>query len=311
MTDRVGSRRRMDSPASRSDSSPNPGAGSEQDVAAPSPIAGMHPDIPEGEDIVVRARQLPLDRRQISFLLSESALRRSSLWVSVFTFDCFALHTRSKEYVRKKGSASRTVSGDDLMITGSRQATMVKIEPSVLTRAKKARAGGVATRASYQSAEVVCSAGNLAAALSNLNLQVFPHDGTTLPLGKPLEVIQVFQGGLLRNISQLYHLGEQLSLESSSISREELEKLKNQLSEEKTQRLARELEIRDLKDKINDVERSAEISLVDALSVGKKNQELEEAMENLRLETVMAVSGAIITARWELMREWLQRKNDQ
>uniref|UniRef100_M4FIX0 Uncharacterized protein n=1 Tax=Brassica campestris TaxID=3711 RepID=M4FIX0_BRACM len=196
-------------------------------------IAGMHPDIPEGVDIVVRARQLPLDRRQVSFLLSDTALRRSS------------------------------------------------------------------------------PRGNLAAALSNLNLQVFPLDGTTLPLGKPLEVIQVLQGGLLRNISQLYHLGEQLSLESSSISREELEKLKNQLSEEKTQHVARELEIRDLKDTIKDVERSAEISSADALSVGKKNQELEEAMENLRLETVMAVSGAIITALWELMREWLQRKNDQ
>ena len=59
------------------------------------------------------------------------------------------------------------------------------------------------------------------------------------------------------------------------------------------------------------MERSAEISSADALSVGKKNKELEEAMETLRLETVMAVSGARITARWELMREWLQRKNDQ
>ena len=95
------------------------------------------------------------------------------------------------------------------------------------------------------------------------------------------------------------------------ISREELEELKNQLSEEKAQRVARELEIHDLKDKIKDVERSAEISSADALSVGKKNKELEEAMETLRLETVMAVSGARITARWELMREWLQRKNDQ
>ena len=83
------------------------------------------------------------------------------------------------------------------MITGSRQATVVKIEPSVLTCAKKARGRGVTTRASYQSSEVVRSAGNLAAALSNLNLQLFPHDGTTLPSGNPLEVIQVLQGGLL------------------------------------------------------------------------------------------------------------------
>ena len=109
-----------------------------------------------------------------------------------------AYQKAAKSMSAKKGSASRTVSGDDLMITGTHQATMVKIEPSVLTRSKKARGGGVATRASYQSAEVVRSAGNLAAALSNLNLQVFPHDGTNLPSGKPLEVIQVLQGGLLR-----------------------------------------------------------------------------------------------------------------
>ncbi|KAG2315093.1 hypothetical protein Bca52824_018215 [Brassica carinata] len=125
MSDRAGSRRRMDSPASRSDSSPDPGAGSEQDVAAPIPyayaspspigpassvseddlaewrqkyslppsfllrgsafikkwqeryafvalpvhsyrwnfIAGTHPATPEGEDIVTRARQLPLECR--------------------------------------------------------------------------------------------------------------------------------------------------------------------------------------------------------------------------------------------------------
>ena len=109
-----------------------------------------------------------------------------------------AYQKAAKSMSAKKGSASRTISGDDLMITGSRQATAVKVEPSVLTRARKARGGGVATRASYQSAEVVRSAGNLAAALSNLNLQVFPHDGTSLPSGEPLEVIQVLQGGLLR-----------------------------------------------------------------------------------------------------------------
>ena len=42
--------------------------------------AGTHPDLPEGEDTVVRARQLPFDRRQVTFLLSDSVLHRSSLW---------------------------------------------------------------------------------------------------------------------------------------------------------------------------------------------------------------------------------------
>ena len=42
--------------------------------------AGTHPVLPEGEDTVVRARQLPLDHRQVLFLLSDSALHHSSLW---------------------------------------------------------------------------------------------------------------------------------------------------------------------------------------------------------------------------------------
>ncbi|KAH0910780.1 hypothetical protein HID58_034101 [Brassica napus] len=296
----------MDSLASRSDSSPDPGAGSEQDVTAPTPYAYASPS-PIGpassvseDDLLERILLFRRDRilwfEHANFLLIVAKYLSclviapcdvAASGVSIFTFDWFALNTpyqkAAKSMSAKKGSASRTVSRDDLMITGSRQATVVKIEPSVLTCAKKARGRGVTTRASYQSSEVVRSAGNLAAALSNLNLQLFPHDGTTLPSGNPLEVIQVLQGGLLWNVSQLYHLGEQLSLESSSISQEELEELKNQLSEEKAQRVARELEIWDLKDKIKDVERLAEISSADALSVGKKYQELEEAMENLTL----------------------------
>ncbi|KAL0854677.1 hypothetical protein Bca101_059829 [Brassica carinata] len=91
--------------------------------------------------------------------------------------DPFAAYQKAaKSMSAKKGSASRTISGDDLMITGSRQATTVKIEPSALTHTRKTRGGGVATRASYQSAEIARTAGNLAAALSNLNLNVFPHD---------------------------------------------------------------------------------------------------------------------------------------
>ena len=42
------------------------------------------------------------------------------------------------------------------------------------------------------------SAGSLAVALSNLNLNVFPQDGTVFSIGDPSEVVQVLQGGLLR-----------------------------------------------------------------------------------------------------------------
>ena len=113
--------------------------------------------------------------------------------------DPFAAYQEAAKVMSaKKGSASRTVSGDDLIITGSRRTATVKIEPSALVQTKKSRGGGMATRSSQQSAKAAHSVGSLAMALSNLNLQVFPQDGTILPSGEPLEVVQVLQGGLLR-----------------------------------------------------------------------------------------------------------------
>ncbi|KAF3556003.1 hypothetical protein F2Q69_00013828 [Brassica cretica] len=341
MTNRAGSRRRVDSPVSRSDSSPDPGTGSEGVILAlvaslcdffeisPSQLnppswrllvaiqnlAGTNPVLPEGEDTVVRTRQLPLNRRQVLFLLSDSVLHRSSLWGNMSgntSNDPFAAYQEAAKVMStKKGSASRTVSVGDLVITGSRRAATVKIEPSALVQTKKSRGGGMATRSLQHSAEVAHSVGSLATALSNLNLQVFPQDGTILPSGEPSEVVQVLQGGLLRTISQLFHFGERLSIESSLVSQEELDDLKRQVSEERAQRVAREMEIRDLKDKLKDMVRTAEISSADTLSIGKKNQELEEAIETLRLKMVMAVNGARVTAWWELMGEWLQKKSNQ
>ena len=42
--------------------------------------AGTHPAPSKGEKVVLRARQLPADRRQVNFLVNEMVLRRSSLW---------------------------------------------------------------------------------------------------------------------------------------------------------------------------------------------------------------------------------------
>ncbi|KAH0868212.1 hypothetical protein HID58_075234 [Brassica napus] len=236
-------------------------------------MPGTHPALPEGEDTGFRARQLPLDRRQVPFLLSDSALHRSSLWGNMSrntSNDPFAAYQEAAKVMSsKKGSTSRTVSGDDLVITGSRRAATVKIEPSALVQTKKSRGGGMAARSLQQSAEVAHSTGSLATDLSNLNLQVFPQDGTIHPSGEPLEVVQILRGGLLR-----------------------------------AQRVAREMEIHDLKDKLKDVERTAEISSTDALSIGKKNQGLEEAIETLRLEMVMAKKNN----QWDLAKALEQYK---
>ena len=95
------------------------------------------------------------------------------------------------------------------------------------------------------------------------------------------------------------------------IDREELESLKRQVSEEREQRTARELGICDLKDKVRELEKVAETSSADTLAASRKNQELEEEMETLKREMVMAVNGARIVTRWELMREWLNKQSGQ
>ncbi|KAH0903319.1 LOW QUALITY PROTEIN: hypothetical protein HID58_042822 [Brassica napus] len=297
-------------------------------------IAGTHPAPAEGERVVLRARQLLVDRRQVNFLVSETVLQRSSLWsksplalssfflcltiVSIqeicVTNDPFTAYQEAAKVMSvKKGSSSRSASGNEVMITGnevmitgSRCSTVVKLEPSPSLPGKKPKSGGVTTRSAQQSADMACSAGSLAAALSNLNLNVFPQDRTVLPIGDPSEV----------TVSQLYHLGERLSGENSLFLREEIEGLKRQLSGEKDQRAALELEIRDFKDKVKDLEKAAEASSADALATVQKNQELEEEIDALKaaaktfkFEMVVAVNRARVVARWELMREWLRKQS--
>ena len=188
---------------------------------------GNHFAPAEGERAVLRARQLPfVDRRQGNFLVSETVLQRSSLWskrplaLSYFLlffllmFDDFfyqgdmsggvtsdpftAYREAAKVMSAKKGSSSRSASGDKLMITGGRRLTVGKLEPPPFLPGKRPKSGGVTTRSAHQSADMARSAGSLAVALSNLNLNVFPQDGTILPIGDPSEVVQVLQGVLLQ-----------------------------------------------------------------------------------------------------------------
>ncbi|KAG2322905.1 hypothetical protein Bca52824_016118 [Brassica carinata] len=153
--------------------------------------AGTHPTPSEGESTVLRARQLPLDRRQVDILVGNMS-------GSAADYSFAAYQEAAKVMSAKRGSVSRTVSRDDVVVTGSFRATVVKREPTSSSQGRKTRGGGVMTRASHQSADMGCSVGTLATALTNLNLSVFPRDGTILPVGDTSEVIQVLQGGLLR-----------------------------------------------------------------------------------------------------------------
>ncbi|KAL0734221.1 hypothetical protein Bca4012_010431 [Brassica carinata] len=221
------------------------------------------------------------DRRQVDILVGSAA------------DDSFAAYQEAAKVISaKRGSASRKVSGNDVVVTSSRRATMVKTEPTSSSQGRNTRGGRVMTRASHQSADMGRSVGTLAKALTNLNLSVFPRDGTILPVGDTSEVIQALQGGLLRTVTRLFHLGERLSTEDASFVREDLEALKREASEEKYRRMAPELEIRDLKEKLKASEKIAEEASTDALATSQDNKKLAKdiktAAENFKIEMVMA-----------------------
>ncbi|KAH0904062.1 LOW QUALITY PROTEIN: hypothetical protein HID58_043565, partial [Brassica napus] len=261
-------------------------------------LIGHLSDLPELIMLLRKERKLFSGRG--SFLridVSETVLRRSSPWRDMSggaTTDPFAAYQEAAKVMSaKKRSSSRSASGDEVMITGSRLGAFS------FSVGKETKSGGVTTRSAQQSADIARSAGSLATALSNLNLNVFPLDGTVLPIGDSSEVIQVLQGGLLRTVSQLHHLGGRLSDEGLLILREEVEVLKSQESREKEQCVAREFEIRDLKEKIKDLEKVAESSSADVLALEEDIEALKAAAETFKFEMVMAVNGARVVARWE------------
>ena len=115
------------------------------------------------------------------------------------TNDPFAAYQEAAKVMSaKKGSSSRSATGDEVMITGSHRSTVAKLEPSPSLPGKRPKSGGVTTRSAQQTADMARSAGSLAVALSNLNLNVFPQDNTVLPIGNSSKAVQVLQGGLLR-----------------------------------------------------------------------------------------------------------------
>ncbi|KAG2282779.1 hypothetical protein Bca52824_053999 [Brassica carinata] len=168
----------MDSPVSRSDSSSEPCEGSDCDLMAPLPLSCVYTAPPlvgpassvagtdhasaERERAVIRARQLPVDRRLVNFFVSETVLRRSSLWRDMaggVANDPFTAYQEAVKVMSAKKGSSR----------------------------KRPKSGGVTPRSVQQSADMAHSAGSLAVALSNLNLNVVPQDGTVFSIGDPSE----------------------------------------------------------------------------------------------------------------------------
>ena len=116
-------------------------------------------------------------------------------------------------------------------------------------------------------------------------------------------------------MSQLFHLGERMG--DHALLKADLAELTFQLREEKDHVLAKEKEIKALKLKVRNQDVAGKRAAVENVSLREQLEQREEEVCDLRCaaetfdaEKTMAVSGAIVVARWDLMREWLNHQTE-
>ena len=116
-------------------------------------------------------------------------------------------------------------------------------------------------------------------------------------------------------MSQLFHLGERMDDHASF--RAEMAALTSQLREEKDNVLPKVKEIKALKLKVRNQDEAGMLAAAENVSLREQLERREEEVCDLRcaaetfdVEKTMAVSGAIVVTRWELMREWLNHQTN-
>ncbi|KAF3560080.1 hypothetical protein F2Q69_00013503 [Brassica cretica] len=179
----------------------------------------------------------------------------------------------AKKAAPKKPTLSENDDEVQFIKRNKRQATTALASSSK----KKSRASGSTPKVSPSSSS------DPATVLANLNTKVFPLTSVVLPEGDSSASIHFIQGDLLQAMSQLFHLGERMGDHASL--KADLAELTSQLPENVS--LREQLEPRE-----------------------EEVCDLRCATETFDAEKTMAVSGAIVVARWEFMREWLNHQTD-
>ncbi|KAF3568972.1 hypothetical protein DY000_02014367 [Brassica cretica] len=130
-------------------------------------------------------------------------------------------------------------------------------------------------------------------------------------------------GSTPRAMSQLFHHGERMGDHASlkaylaELTFQLLEEKDNVLAKEKDNVLAKEKEIKALRLKVRNQDEAGAMAAAENMSLREQLEQREEEVCDLRCaaktfdaEKTMALSGAIVVARWELMREWLNNQTD-
>ncbi|KAJ4906326.1 Uncharacterized protein Rs2_09984 [Raphanus sativus] len=273
---------------------------------------GTHSAPVEGEGNVLQAGKLPLERHRVTYLLSMEVLRCSKLWDGVREGDSndpmIVFKKATDAISTRRDSSSRNASGDGTTAAGNKRRMIRRSDDTSSSQGGRPMEG-VSTR-SQRPSLTGCSSGGLSGVLADLSVNVFARM-QALPLDKEsLGIIQQFQCELLQVgcdydpvLSHLHHLKDRLAEESSSVNGGEITELSRQSSEEKSRRVAKELELRDLQAKVRAIEGSVETASAESLQLSREKQELEETIVELRAEAetsknmmTMAVSGAKINA---------------
>ncbi|KAH0879419.1 LOW QUALITY PROTEIN: hypothetical protein HID58_066813 [Brassica napus] len=288
------------------------------------------PDVPRvdpslGERTIKRVLKLPIERRQVPFLVRREALERCSIWgrcfpsflllvnvcpSAAFQVRCWDLKEAFVEYKRalevmsakktapKRAAPSETKDEVQFVRSSKRQATA----PASSSK-KKLKASGSTPKVSPS------SSGDPAIVLANLNTKVFPLTRVSLPEDS-LAAIQSIQSDLIQAMSRFFHLGERMDDHASLEA--DIAALTSHLHEEKDSVLAKEKEIKALR--LKEPRRGWDVScIVEYFSEGAIGAPRGGGMrfeETFDVEKSMAVSGAIVVTRWEVMREWLNHQTD-
>ncbi|KAH0922569.1 hypothetical protein HID58_022587 [Brassica napus] len=247
----------------------------------------------EGRDTIEQMSKLPLECRQVSFLVSQAALKRCSVWgeMSVSKGDeALAEYKKALEVMSlKKDAPKRAISTDDeVQFIGSNK-RRAGAAPAPSSSKKKSKVSGSSPKESPSAPY------DWATVLNNLNTKVFSSTPVLLVSEEVSSTaIQSLQGDLLEVASQLYHLGERI--ESAVSTKVEIDNLTSQLRKEKDAVLAKDMEIKELTLKLKEREEE----LID----------LKDTVATFDVDKTMAMNGAKVVARWELMREWLSGQTD-
>ncbi|KAF2589984.1 hypothetical protein F2Q70_00038428 [Brassica cretica] len=256
-------------------------------------IPSMDPSL--GEKTITQVLELPIECRQVPFLVSKEALERCSIWGKLRSLFLFTAN-----------NSLRCISIVLQFIKSNKRQAATALASS---SKKRSRASGSTPRVSP------LSSNDPATVLANLNTKVFSSTLVIIPEEDSSASIQLIQGDLLQAMTQLFHLGERMD-EHASL-KAALAELTFQLREEKNNVLAKENEIKALKLKVRNQDEAGALAAAENVSLRDRLEQREEEVCDLRCvaetfdaEKTMAVNGAIVVARWELMKEWLNHQTD-